>query len=115
LLNYFSIVSFNPMAFCETRDLNQQLFVAKRDIEIVIGTCGESLDVVVVGLFYAAYQEDGDRGQLSISLQVPAQLYPSQPGHNHVADDQVRLENPRQLKPSPPIRSRQNFIAFAFE
>ena len=105
----------DAMAFNQPRDFNEQFFVAKGKIEIVVRAGVETFHSRVVRLANTADQKYGNVSRPRIFLQSPAKFQSANHRHHDIADDHIRTERMSQIETFRTIGRSGDFVTFEFE
>src|ERR1700687_4728256 len=72
LFDDFPVMLFDMMTLRQSSHFDQELFVKKRYVKIVVGARGQSFQRVLVRLAIAANQQDGNASGSRIQFQLTA-------------------------------------------
>src|SRR5258705_11003915 len=90
VFNNFPIMLLYTTTLREPGNLDQQLFIAKRNVQIIVGPGSQTLEAVFHSIAQSANQDDRNVGCSRILLDQATEFYPVKDRHHHIADYHIR-------------------------
>jgi len=111
MLDDFTVVALNTVAFDETSDFYEQLVMSKGKVQIVVSACIQTLNTVVLGSSNAANQQDWNFFSSWVFFEAAAQFESVNDRHDNVANNEIWLDGDSESQALFAIDGEGNVVA----
>ena len=103
------------MTLDESRDFHDQLFVSKRNFDVIVGAGSESLKLNCVRFANRADKQNRNHRRVRIIFEMATQFQSAHFGHDNIADDDVHPRHGRNIQRATHTRSQKDLVAFGLD